>query len=252
MDDDEEATAELVRVMVRLYVGTLVLASLGVWWMVLSHESQEQSERELLESMQHLEQTRTSLIESEKLASLGGLVAGVAHEINTPVGIVVSTASYLNDRTQALQTAANTDTLEQATVEKYLRDAGESARLLLSNATRLGQLVLNFKQLALNRASEERRGFDLREHVEETIRELQPRLHDAGVDVRVDMAPGIEMDSYPIALAQVIANLVVNSLQHGFEPGDRTGQITIRGQLHEGDDVEIEYSDNGRGIDPAQ
>ena len=59
------------------------------------------------------------------------------------------------------------------------------------------------------------------------------------------------MDSYPIALAQVIANLVVNSLQHAFEPGDRTGQITIRGQLHEGDDVEIEYSDNGRGIDPA-
>lgn len=248
---DAQATAELVRVMVRLYVGTLVLASLGVWWMVLSHESQEQSERELLESMQHLEQTRTSLIESEKLASLGGLVAGVAHEINTPVGIVVSTASYLKDRTQALQTAASTATLERAAVEKYLRDAGESARLLLSNATRLGQLVLNFKQLALNRASEERRGFDLREHVEDTIRELQPRLHDAGVDVRVDIAPGIEMDSYPIALAQVIANLVVNSLQHAFEPGDRTGQITIRGQLHEGDDVEIEYSDNGRGIDPA-
>jgi signal transduction histidine kinase len=248
---DAQATAELVRVMVRLYVGTLVLASLGVWWMVLSHESQEQSERELLESMQHLEQTRTSLIESEKLASLGGLVAGVAHEINTPVGIVVSTASYLNDRTRALQTAAKTATLERATVEKYLRDAGESARLLLSNATRLGQLVLNFKQLALNRASEERHRFDLREHVEDTIRDLQPRLSDASVAVRVDIAPGIEMDSYPIALAQVIANLVVNSLQHAFEPGDRTGQITIRGQLHEGDDVEIEYSDNGRGIAPA-
>jgi signal transduction histidine kinase/purine-cytosine permease-like protein len=247
---DMSIDADLVNVMVRLYAATLVVASMGVWWIVLSHESQEQSERELLESMRHLEQTRKDLVESEKLASLGGLVAGVAHEINTPVGIAVSTASYLSDRTQAARAALQAGAFDPAAQERYLRDAGESARLLLSNAQRAGQLVQNFKQLAVDQISEERRRFDLREHLEETVHALRPRLGEAGVEVRVDCAAGILMNSYPISLAQVVTNLVVNSLQHAFAPG-RAGQIAIIATLQDGDEIQIEYSDNGGGIDPA-
>jgi len=237
-------------VMVRLYVATLVLASLGIWWIVLSHESQEQSERELLASMRHLEQTRRTLVESEKLASLGGLVAGVAHEINTPVGIAVSSASFLSDRTEAAQSLAQAGRFDAVAQEKYLRDARESARLLLSNARRVAQLVLNFKQLAVDRITEARQRFDLRAHLEETIRDLQPKLGESQVEVCVDVASSIEMDSYPVSLAQVVTNLAINSLQHAFVPGG-SGRIVIRATLRDDDEVRIEYGDDGQGIEPA-
>ena len=247
---DVAAQSSVVNVMVRLYVATLVLASLGIWWIVLSHESQEQSERELLASMRHLEQTRRTLVESEKLASLGGLVAGVAHEINTPVGIAVSSASFLSDRTEAAQSLAQAGRFDAVAQEKYLRDARESARLLLSNARRVAQLVLNFKQLAVDRITEARQRFDLRAHLEETIRDLQPKLGESQVEVCVDVASSIEMDSYPVSLAQVVTNLAINSLQHAFVPGG-SGRIVIRATLRDDDEVRIEYGDDGQGIEPA-
>jgi signal transduction histidine kinase/purine-cytosine permease-like protein len=247
---DLSVDANLVNVMVRLYVATLGVASLGVWWIVLSHESQEQSERELLGSLRHLEQTRKSLVESEKLASLGGLVAGVAHEINTPVGIAVSTASFLSDRTQSAHELARAGQLDATALDKYLRDAAEAARLLLSNARRVAQLVLNFKQLAVDRISEARLRFDLGEHLAETVRDLQPKLAEAGVEVSLQIPAPIAMDSYPVSLAQVVTNLAVNSLQHAFEPG-ASGHIVIRAVLRDDEDVRVEYSDDGRGIDPA-
>jgi signal transduction histidine kinase/purine-cytosine permease-like protein len=240
----------LANVMVRVYVATLVVASMGVWWIVLSHESQEQSERELLGSMHHLEQTRMTLVESEKLASLGALVAGVAHEINTPVGIAVSTASFLSDRTRAAKAMLKAGEFDPPALQKYLHDAGESARLLLSNARRVAQLVLNFKQLAVDRISEERRRFDLREHLEETMHDLRPKLDEAGVEVRIEVAPGVPMEGYPVALAQVITNLAVNSLQHGWTPGSG-GRIVIAATQPDDDEIRIEYSDNGFGINPA-
>ena len=246
---DSMLSSSVINIMVRLYVATLVLTSLGIWWIVLSHESQEQSQRELLASMQHLDRTRKTLVESEKLASLGGLVAGVAHEINTPVGITVSSASYLSDRTRAAQELMQAHAFDAAAQEEYLRDAGESARLLLSNARRVAQLVLNFKQLAVDRISEARHRFDLRPHVEETLRDLRPKLDEAGVEVLIDIPADIQMDSYPVALAQVVTNLTINSLQHAFEPA-HGGAIAIRARMCDDDEVRIEYSDNGRGIEP--
>ena len=247
---DVSVDTNVVNVMVRLYVATLVVASMGIWWIVLSHESQEQSKRELLGSMRHLEQTRRNLVESEKLASLGGLVAGVAHEINTPVGISVSTASYLSDRTQSARALVQAGRFDPVAQEKYLNDAGESARLLLSNARRVAKLVLNFKQLAVDRISEARQRFDLREHFEETMQDLQPKLDESHVKVSIEVAPSIQMDSYPVSLAQVVTNLAINSLQHAFGPG-RSGKIVIRAALREDDEVRIEYSDDGRGIEAA-
>ena len=242
--------AELVRVLVRLYVASLVVASIGVWWMVLTHESQEQSERELLESMAHLEQTRRELVETEKLAALGGLVAGVAHEINTPVGIAVSTASFLEDRTAAANAEAAAGRLDAGALQRYLGEAADAARLLLSNATRLARLVQNFKQLALDRVSEPRQRFDLRETVETALRELQPRLQAQQVALQLELPPGLKMDSYPVALAQVVTNLVVNALQHAFDAGQPQARITLRARLAEGDELELEVADNGRGIAP--
>jgi signal transduction histidine kinase/purine-cytosine permease-like protein len=241
--------SNLDNVLLRLYVATLVVASMGCWWIVLSQESQEQTERELLGSMRHLEQTRRNLVESEKLASLGGLVAGVAHEINTPVGISVSAASFLSDRTDLAQAMLRDSTFDQRAQEKYLRDAAESARLLMSNASRVARLVRNFKQLAVDGISETRRVFNLREHFLETFRDLDPRFDAADVQTFVEVDPGILMDSYPVSLAQVLTNLAINSLQHAFEPSG-PGRITLRAALSEHDEIRVDYCDDGKGIDP--
>jgi signal transduction histidine kinase len=250
MDLDADTGADWINVMLRLYIATLALASMGIWWIVLSQESREQSERELIESMQHLERTRKDLVESEKLAALGGLVAGVAHEINTPVGIAVSTASYLSERTQAARAASSQGRFGAEAQQKYLGDAEESARLLLSNAQRVARLVANFRQLAVERVGEERRRFDLRECLDDTLRDLKPRLDEAGVKLRVDVPTGVVMDSYPVALAQVVANLVVNALHHAFVPG-QPGSIELTAQLEDDAGVRLRCADDGRGIERA-
>ena len=239
---------ELVRVLLRLYVASLVVASIGVWWMVLSHEGQEQSERELLESMAHLEQTRRELVETEKLAALGGLVAGVAHEINTPVGIAVSTASFLQDRTGAVCAQADAGRLDAGTMRRYLGEAADAARLLQSNATRLAKLVRNFKQLAVDRISEPRQRFELRETVEAALRELQPRLAEQRVELRLELSPGLVMESYPVALVQVVTNLIVNALQHAFASGQAGARVELRAHRVEPDELLLEVADNGCGI----
>lgn len=244
--------ADLLHVMVRLYAATLVVSSLGTWWIVLSQERQEQSERELLEAIQHLEQTRRHLVESEKLASLGGLVAGVAHEINTPAGILVSSASYLQDRTAAVQQLASDGVLDSARQQRYLRDADTSARLMLSNAQRIAQLVQNFKQLAVDRIVEAPQGFNLLELVQGAVHALRPKIEEAGVTAYIDVPADIDLQSYPLALAQVLTNLVVNSLQHGLEPGRPGASISFRATLgQEGEEVRIDYGDNGRGVEAA-
>ena len=250
--------ADFLRVLLHLYAGTLVVASLGIWWIVLSQERQEQSERELLESIQHLELTRQHLVESEKLAALGGLVAGVAHEINTPVGILVSTASFLQDRTTAMQQQNTTDTppaearadREQDTEQQhYLRDAESSTRLMLANAQRIAQLVKNFKQLAVDRIGEDPQSFELRALVINTVQQIQPQLDEAQVLLHIDVPPHMQLQSYPMAMMQVLTNLIMNSLQHAFEHQQIDAEITL--QAAPADDPEliaIHFHDNGRGI----
>ncbi|MCH7342737.1 ATP-binding protein [Pelomonas sp. CA6] len=249
---DAMAPDRLLVLMEQLYLATLAVAALGSWWIVLLHEAQERSRRELLESMQHLERTRASLVETEKLASLGGLAAGIAHEINTPVGISVSTASFLADRTRAAQAAHRDGGLDGAAAERYLGEAAESARLLLTHAQRMGQLVSNFKQLAIDRIAEARQEFGLPELLRDTLAGLRPRFEEAQVQLRLELPDALPLQGYPVALAQVLTNLAINALQHAFDaPGARVGGeawIRVRVQAVADDEVLLEVADNGRGI----
>jgi signal transduction histidine kinase/purine-cytosine permease-like protein len=236
--DTSASGVDVVDVLVRIYAATLVVIAFGTWWIVLSHDSRELAESELVQSLHHLETTRSHLVESEKMASLGGLVAGVAHEINTPVGIAVSAASYLQDRTAGVRERLDRGPLADADFRSYLDDADQSARLLLANARRAAQLVQSFKQVAVDQSSDERRHFD-----------LQPRLRGTQVTVHVDCAGAVEMDSYPGPLALVITNLVLNSLQHAFAPGT-PGTIRISARLEGDDEVVLCHEDDGRGVPP--
>ncbi len=242
------ADVDLVNVMQRLYAATLAVASPGIWWIVLSQERQEQSRLELLESMHFLDETRQSLVESEKLASLGGLVAGVAHELNTPVGISVSMASFLSDRTQAVGELASSGRLDPPALARYLQDAGESADLILANARRCAQLIQNFKRLSVDRIIEPRQSFNLRRLLLDTIAELQPGIDEAGARLELQVDDDIIVESYPVALVQVVSNLILNALQHAFTNPLPAPRITIRvTELSKGD-LSIAFMDNGQGI----
>jgi signal transduction histidine kinase/purine-cytosine permease-like protein len=250
MHVDPALAKDVIDILIRLYAATMLVVAVGTWWIVLSHERAELTAAELLQSLQHLEITRRDLVESEKMASLGGLVAGVAHEINTPVGIAVSTASYLHDRTEEIRKKLASGALSADELDHYLNDASQSARLLLSNAHRAAQLVQSFKQVAVDQISDERRRFELRSYIDETLLNLRPKLKQARVDVRIDGPRDIVMDSYPGPFAQVLTNLVVNSLQHGFDAGVG-GSIAIRFRPVGDGEVLIHYEDDGRGIPAA-
>lgn len=245
---ESPAGIELAEIFLRLYLVALVLVAVGAWWVTLSYESRELAERELVNSLHYLEMTRRDLVESEKLAALGGLVAGVAHEVNTPVGIMVSAASFLDDRTRAIDRLRAQQNLSAEELENYLADAEESSRLLLSNARRTAHLINNFKQLATDQLREERRWFNLRDYIEETLASLRSKLKATRIEVRVDCPADLRLYSQPGPFAQVLTNLLLNSLTHAYRP-EQYGMISIAVEPDEtGGNVKIHFTDDGCGM----
>jgi len=207
--------------------------------------AKEVSER----TLQDLREAQEHLVEAEKMASLGGLVAGVAHEINTPVGTALTASSHLSDRTADLMNLFESGTLKRTDLASYLQTATETTGLLLSNLRRAAKLVESFKQVATDRTNEEARRFDIGAYVEEVLVSLGPRIRQSTHQVVLRCAPGIEIESYPGPLAQVLTNLVMNSIIHAYEPG-QTGVLTISTELEPDGMVRIAYKDDGRGIPP--
>ena len=213
-----------------------------------AEDAARRSGQETAQALQDLRQTQESLLQSERLASLGSLVAGVAHEINTPVGIALTSASVLKAATDDIQAAVASTGIKKSDVMRYLDTAAESARLIMNNAYRAAHLIHSFKQIAVDQTSEARRPFGLREYVEEVVSSLQPKLKKTPIALRINCPADIVLDSYPGAFAQVITNLTLNCVEHAFV-GEQAGHIDISARL-DGELVELHVSDDGRGIAP--
>lgn len=246
------AAGELDGIFLRLYLGSLALLAVAAWWTVLSHESRELAESELVNSLQHLEQTQKDLVDAEKMACLGGLVAGVAHEISTPVGITVSAASYLEDRVRALRderaaAATGRGDIGSGELDRFLDDARQSARLILANAERAAGLLKSFREVAVDRATEERRQFDLARLLAETADSLGPRLRETRHRIEISARKDVLVDSYPGPLGQAITNIALNALQHAFDQ-DRHGLVRIEAEAASEDRIRVTIADDGRGI----
>ncbi len=199
-------------------------------------------------AMDDLRQAQESLLQSERLAGLGSLVAGVAHEINTPVGIALTSASVLQDATAQVQAALKQGAVRKSDLLNYMETAAESARLIMNNAYRAAHLIHSFKQIAADQVSELRRVFELKEYIEEVVASLRPKLRQSRIEVRLDCPDDIVLDTYPGALAQVLTNLTLNCVEHAFAP-DAAGVIAIAVACQQ-DWIEMRVSDNGRGIAP--
>ncbi len=202
--------------------------------------------KELHRSLENLKETQGHLIQSEKMAALGDLVAGVAHEINTPVGVGVTAASYLEGIATKFSDEYKTEKLTRRNFEKFIDDTQDSSKMILSNLKRAVDLIQSFKQVAVDQSSEKQREFNIKKYINEILVSLYPKFKQTKHNIIVNCPEGIIVKSYPGALSQILTNLLMNSLIHGFEEIDK-GTITID-VSKKGKTVKIICSDSGKGI----
>ena len=200
-------------------------------------------------AMQTLHQSEEALARSAAKATLGTLVASVTHELNTPLGNSLITASTCTDLAKRMQAQVDAGQLKRSDLVVFLQEVHEGSTLIERNLHRAVALVQNFKQVAADQASEQRRNFDLEEVVKEVLDTLSPSLKRHTHRVLVDIAQNIAMDSFPGALGQVLINLINNAYLHAFE-GRRDGTLRITAHAQFGW-VDLQVADDGIGMSQA-
>ena len=202
----------------------------------------------LEENIKVLKETQDILVKSEKLASLGAIVAGVAHEINTPIGNALVTASTIREIVNEFSSQAMNGKLTHSALNNFLKLCKEGSQLVESSLVRASELIQSFKQVAVDQSSERRRTFNLAETVRETLLTLKHTFKNTPFLIETRVPDNIVMDSFPGALGQVITNLLNNALIHGFE-GREHGTMKISADQMSAESITIRFSDNGNGID---
>ena len=198
-------------------------------------------------ALRNLRETQNSLIEAEKLAALGRLVAGVAHEVNNPIGISLTVASSLERKTATFAEEVDRGDLRRSRLNEFLQTSRDASSQLVANLNRAAELIQSFKQVAADRNYSDQRTFDLSDLTEQVVMSLRPGLRKHHLTLTVDCQPNLTMNSYPGPYGQVLTNLFLNSVAHAF-PDGRPGTVDIQARESGRDNVEILFSDNGCGM----
>jgi len=202
----------------------------------------------LNDALHALQEAQSELVRQEKLASLGRLVAGVAHEINTPLGICVTATSHLVQELKLTREELAAGEMTEDSLASFFDVVDQSLRIMTTNTQRAAALVRSFKQVAVDQSSDDIRSFNLGPYLNEVLLSLQPKLKGRPIKVAVACPSDLVLDSYPGAVSQIVTNMVVNSLVHGFER-DQPGNISVRAVLEDDGWVAFDYADDGAGMD---
>ncbi|MGD0848561.1 PAS domain S-box protein [Bradyrhizobium sp.] len=198
-------------------------------------------------ALRNLRETQNSLIEAEKLAALGRLVAGVAHEVNNPVGISLTVASSLERKTALFANEVERGDLRRSSLNEFIETSRDASSQLVANLNRAAELITSFKQVAADRNYSDQRTFDLGDLTEQVVMSLRPGLRKHHLTLAVDCQPNLTMNSYPGPYGQVLTNLFLNAVAHAFPDGE-PGSVDIKVRESGKDNVEIIFSDNGCGM----
>jgi signal transduction histidine kinase len=217
-----------------------------------THQLEEQKEEllqqkeELQSTLENLQKTQEQLVESEKMAAIGGLVAGVAHEMNTPVGIGITAISSLLDDVQKMASLYEKEEISRKNFKGFLESANDTAKLIQKNLERAASLIQSFKQVSTDQVTEQQRVFVFKEYINDILLSLRPKFREKNVDFKIECDDELQLNSYPGVFAQIFTNLLLNSLQHGFFKRD-AGTVGIKADISK-NLLKIRYTDDGAGI----
>ncbi|SMF36873.1 cache domain-containing protein [Desulfovibrio gilichinskyi] len=206
----------------------------------------EERTKELSDSVNRLESAQNQLIQSEKMAALGDLVAGVAHEINTPIGISVTSISYMEEKLREIVEKVKNGELRKSDLDKFIAIAVEATKSSMLNLHRAAELIGNFKQVAVDQTSGQKRKINLHEYLDEILLSLRSKYKRTQHKITITCPDDLFLDTWPGAFMQIFSNLIINSLLHGFD-GVEAGNIVIRAEVND-ENLVLHYSDDGNGM----
>jgi len=210
-------------------------------------ETLEVANKDLSQALKTLHTMQTEMIRSEKMAALGSLVAGIAHELNTPIGISVTVGSTLKGQVLGMVEALNKGELRRSALKEFIDNALQGTDILMRSLERASELVGSFKRVAVDQSNDQRRAFDLQYTLKEVAFTLEPMYKKTPYRLSIDLPAGVQMDSYPGALGQLVTNFISNALHHGFE-GRASGQMALSGELSSPGWLTLHFKDDGIGM----
>jgi len=204
--------------------------------------------KNLIHSITELNKAKERLLEAEKMASLGQLSAEVSHEVTTPIGISITSSTYLLEQITQLQQTLDQNKISRKSIENFISNATQSTNLLTNNLQRASELLNSYKHIAVDQTSDKIRTVNISSYIDEIIQSIHPKLRKTNHKIKVNCDKTIEVYTHPGAIAQIIINMIMNSIMHGFENINR-GEITIN-IGYQNAMLEINYADNGHGLTP--
>lgn len=207
----------------------------------------KEANQELIQTLEKLHQFQRQIVQNEKMASLGDMVAGVAHEVNTPIGLGVTASTMMLDRLAVIAKDFENKTLKASAMRRFIDESNENLNIIYRNLNRAAELISSFKQVAVDQSSETSRTFCFAQLVNEILLSLQPRLKKLQHNINVECDPTLSVETKAGPINQILINLIMNSVIHGFEHIEK-GQIDICAELITANKLRLVYRDNGSGI----